>query len=325
MQELISKHTKLIISPLLAVIAAAILFHQNGYVGNGWDGMPLGSSDTADALIFTYLCLLFAAFVKKTDQRAALLTLASITAIFSALPWTLRIFEFRGDFYRITNTDYWHILALTLLTTITCLFVVALAAPYSKFATENVLAFFKSIVSGEHKVLTLILIIPIVILFFSQIVTFIQTFFVDYSSIGDYLYQELTLLIENVATVAIATLGFAYLRPVLVNWLNSALSWMKYLNDFSLGKYLTRRISSALYGVSYVFLTAVIGLGIPVYLYDSIYMQDYLGWLGYLGPILFFPIAALFAGGVWFLSILIIRLSFEFANAIIHIAENTSK
>lgn len=322
--EISNKYHKLIMAVMLAVFSAGIvvqndLTYFNGQFIMGWN------QSSADALIFIYLCLLFATFLKRVDQRAALMSLAAVAALFAALPSTLRIFEFRGEYQYELGTSYSSILILTLLIFVFCALLIVIALPHLNFVKNSVETFMKSTYSGSNRIMSITFVILLLVLFLGQIFQYVQTLFAEYENLGDHFYSEFRLVIYNVVTFLIAVVGLSFLQPVLVGWLNSARGWVESLNDFSISTYLTRRISSALYGIIYVILTAVIGFQVPNMLYESLGMGSYFSWLGYLGNMVFFPVAALMAALLWFFSILILRLTFEFTNAIIHIAESASK
>lgn len=325
MSELIDRHTKWITLPIMAVLSAAILFHQDGYVVNNLGSASFGYYELSLALMFTYTCLLFASFVKKDSQRSVFLTLGSISAIYTGFPWLPRLFEFNGDFYKFTNTDYWHILTLTLLTLISSIFLIVLSWSKTSFAINHVKTLIKSTYSGSQKILSILLVLPVLILLCYLVYDFWQSLFENYISFGDYLYYEILMLAEYVAYFLVALCGLAFLQPVLIKWISIARTWNAALSDFSLKTYLTRKISTALYGLTYVSVSAVIGLAVPVFAYETLSLRELFTGIGFLGPIAFFPIGALLGLVVWFLVILLIRLTYEFANAIIHIAENTSK
>lgn len=325
MYELIEKHSKYVIFPILAVFSAAILFHQNGYVGSGWDQISLGNFNLSGYFILIYLCLFFAAFVKKSEQRNVLVILGAILATYAGLPWTSRIFEYRGDFYRLTNTDYWHILVLTLLTLFVSIFLVIAGWETRNIAISYVKRFIEATYKGKHKVLSVAMVLAVLVLIAVLLKEIWESLFLNYDSLGDYLYSEFLLLVQNVSISLAAFIGFAFLHPVLTKWIEIALNWNSELRDFSFKTYLTRRIASALYGFTYVFLAGGIGLVLPVYAYEYFGFSDFLSGIGFLGPILVFPLGVAIGLVAWFFVMLVIRLTYEFTNAIIHIAENTSK
>ncbi len=325
MYELIDKYSRYIIFPILAILSASILFHQNGFISNGWDAVELGDYNLSGFLALTYVSLLFAAFVKISEKRNVLIIFSALPAIYSGLPWTNRIFEFRGDFYRVTNTDYWHILTLTLLTLFASIYLVIAAWETRTLAHSYIKRFIESIYRGNHKILAIAMFIPVLILLAILLKQLWESLFLDYEVLGDYLYSEFLLLFQNTSIFLIAFVGFAFLNPVLTNWIDIALKWTRELGDFSFKTYLTRRIASALYAFTYILLAGLIGLIIPVYSYEYFNFSEYLTGVGFLGPMFIFPLGVLIALLTWFLVMLIIRLTYEFTNAIIHIAENTSK
>ena len=93
-------------------------------------------------------------------------------------------------------------------------------------------------------------------------------------------------------------------------------SFLKQLNDFSLNTYLTRRISSWTYGL----IHTVVLLG-ALYAVPALLSSTFPNWF----LILAFPVVAPLAIGVAYLFIMIIRLVFEYSNALVHVAENTYK
>jgi len=97
---------------------------------------------------------------------------------------------------------------------------------------------------------------------------------------------------------------------------HAIMSVVRQLNDFSLNSYLTRRISSWIYGLLH---TAVL-LG-ALYAVPTILSSSLPNWI----LIFAFPVVAPLAIVVAYLFIMIIRLVFEYSNALVHVAENTSK
>lgn len=325
MYGLIEKYSKYVIFPILAILSASILFHQNGYIGSGWDEISLGNYSLSGYLILIYLSLFFAAFVKNSEQRNVLIILGAIPATYAGLPWTNRIFEFRGEFYKITNTDYWHILVLTLLTLFACIFLVIAAWEKKSLATNYLKRFIEATYKGKYKVLTIAMILSLLVLGAVLLKEIWESLFLDYQVLGDYLYSEFLLLVQNISIFFAALLGFSFLHPVLTKWIDIALKWNTELRDFSFKTYLTRRIATALYGFTFVFLAGGVGLVLPVYSYEYFGFADVLTGVGFLGPIFTFPLGVAIGLVAWFLVMLVIRLTYEFTNAIIHIAENTSK
>ena len=86
------------------------------------------------------------------------------------------------------------------------------------------------------------------------------------------------------------------------------------MKDFKLSEYLTRKVASYLYTFYFVGIIGLAAVGIPVYASSTYGInQDYAA----------FPMVAFGGVVIPFLVILAIRLVFELAVAIVHIAENT--
>jgi hypothetical protein len=86
------------------------------------------------------------------------------------------------------------------------------------------------------------------------------------------------------------------------------------MKDFKLTEYLTRKVASYLYTFYFVSIVGLAAIGIPIYASTTYGVnQDYAA----------FPMVAAAGVIITFLLLLAIRLVFELAVAIIHIAENT--
>jgi hypothetical protein len=126
------------------------------------------------------------------------------------------------------------------------------------------------------------------------------------------------LFILGVIQIALKLLilGLALLASLWawITWQGDIKTVLGHMKDFKLGEYLTRKVASYLYTFYFVAIIGFAAIGIPIYASSTYGLnQDYAA----------FPMVA--AGGVvlTFLVILGIRLVFELAVAIIHIAENT--
>jgi hypothetical protein len=113
-------------------------------------------------------------------------------------------------------------------------------------------------------------------------------------------------------------LGLALLASLWawITWQGDIKTVLGHMKDFKLGEYLTRKVASYLYTFYFAAIIGFAAIGIPIYASSTYGLnQDYAA----------FPMVA--AGGVviTFLVILGIRLVFELAVAIIHIAENTKR
>jgi hypothetical protein len=99
-----------------------------------------------------------------------------------------------------------------------------------------------------------------------------------------------------------------------ISWQSDIKIVLGHMKDFKLSEYLTRKVAFYLYTFYFVFIIGLAAVGIPIFASTTYGInQDYAA----------FPMVALAGVVVTFLVILAIRLVFELAVAIIHIAENT--
>ena len=99
-----------------------------------------------------------------------------------------------------------------------------------------------------------------------------------------------------------------------ISWQSDIKTVLGHMKDFKLSEYLTRKVASYLYTFYFIFIIGLAAVGIPIFASTTYGInQDYAA----------FPMVALAGVVVTFLVILAIRLVFELAVAIIHIAENT--
>jgi hypothetical protein len=128
---------------------------------------------------------------------------------------------------------------------------------------------------------------------------------------------NLLTVLETVAVFISIIALFDLIHRYIEENLQTLSAFTKSLNDFSLNTYLTRRISSALYAVIHTgtLLFSVYYLPTVIGSYDSSF------WVMLVGFPLLLPVTLIGA----YLFIMIIRLVFEYTNALIHVAENTGK
>lgn len=127
------------------------------------------------------------------------------------------------------------------------------------------------------------------------------------------LYTVITTIAVFITTVAIFDIIHRFFEE------NSAelASFAKKLNDFSLDTYLTRRIASGIYAIAHtvILLFTVYYVPVAISTFDSRF------WVLLIGFPLVLPVAIFLA----YLAITAVRLVIEYSNALIHVAENTSK
>jgi hypothetical protein len=127
------------------------------------------------------------------------------------------------------------------------------------------------------------------------------------------LYTVITTIAVFITTVAVFDLIHRFFEENSAELANFAAK----LNDFSLDTYLTRRIASGIYAVAHTVILLFTVYYVPV----AISAFDTRSWVLLIGFPLVLPVAIFLA----YVVITAVRLVIEYSNALIHIAENTSK
>jgi hypothetical protein len=121
-------------------------------------------------------------------------------------------------------------------------------------------------------------------------------------------------VIQIALKLLILGLGLLVSLWAWITWRADIQTVLGHMKDFRLSEYLTRKVASYLYTFYFVFIIGLAAIGIPLYASTTYGMnQDYAA----------FPMVALAGVIITFLALLAIRLVFELAVAVIHIAENT--
>jgi hypothetical protein len=126
------------------------------------------------------------------------------------------------------------------------------------------------------------------------------------------------LLVLGIILIAlkllILTLGLIALLWAWISWKQDIQLVLGHLKDFKLSEYLTRKVASYLYTFYFVLIVGLVAVGTPIFAATTFGLnQDYSVYPMAIG-------AGLLIG---FLAILALRLVFELAVAVVHIAENT--
>jgi hypothetical protein len=126
------------------------------------------------------------------------------------------------------------------------------------------------------------------------------------------------LLVLGVISIAlkllILTLGLIAGLWAWISWKQDIKLVLGHLKDFKLSEYLTRKVASYLYTFYFVLIVGLVAVGTPIYAATTYGInQDYS----------IFPMAAVAGLLIGFLALLALRLIFELAVAVVHIAENT--
>jgi len=241
--------------------------------------------------------LIFAALIARSEYvHRSLLALSGVWAIANFIPAT---------FSEWNNGNFESFLAVLLYVGGLVTLGIVLNAEKT-FINFQFSAYFARIVSSQHKVFSAIWAVLTVLaaLFFAW-ATYIYNSEASLSSV-------VTVLAVLISVVAV----FDFIHRFFDEKSIAILSVVKQLNDFSLNTYLTRRISSWIYGL----LHTLILLG-SLYLVPYFLSNTYSTW----GLIFGFPVLAPLAIASAYFFIMIIRLVFEYSNALVHVAENTSK
>jgi hypothetical protein len=135
---------------------------------------------------------------------------------------------------------------------------------------------------------------------------------------GGFQQSLIWLIVLGVIQIAlkllILGLGLIAALWAWISWQSDIKTVLGHMKDFKLSEYLTRKVASYLYTFYFIFIIGLAAVGIPLFASTTYGInQDYAT----------FPMVALAGVVVTFLVILAIRLVFELAVAIIHIAENT--
>jgi hypothetical protein len=135
---------------------------------------------------------------------------------------------------------------------------------------------------------------------------------------GGFKVAYIYLIALGVIQIALKLLilGIALLAGLWawITWKTDIKTVLGHMKDFKLSEYLTRKVASYLYTFYFISIIGLAAIGIPIYASTTYGInQDYAA----------FPMVTLGGALITFVVILAIRLVFELAVAIVHIAENT--
>jgi hypothetical protein len=280
---------------LAMVLMVPYLFRTTQLWDSYWEEYYLASNSGIDTI--AYLFIFGALIARSTYVQKSLLGLASIWAITNFIPYS---------FDEWNNGNFESFLAIILYAAGTALLgkVTFEESALINFQLESFVA---RIQGSAHKLFSIIWVIIAAIA--SIAAAWLQ--FNSYGEVNLYtLISTLAVFLTSVAVFDFIHRFFEENREALANFTSS-------LNDFSLNSYMTRRISSVLYGLFHTFIL----VGTVYILPTTITEFDSQFWILLLGFPLLLPVALLGA----YLVIMLVRLVFEYTNALIHVAENTSK
>jgi hypothetical protein len=135
---------------------------------------------------------------------------------------------------------------------------------------------------------------------------------------GGFEVKYIYLIVLGIIQIALKLLilGIALLAGLWawITWKTDIKTVLGHMKDFKLSEYLTRKVASYLYTFYFISIIGLAAIGIPIYASTTYGInQDYSA----------FPMVTIVGVVITFVVILAIRLVFELAVAIVHIAENT--
>ena len=277
-------------------------------------------------LLVSYLALFFAIFAQNLEMRAFLTVTALVTRVF----------------FLVWITDIWRANEVSFVTLLKNVFVRTNTAPFIEaFATLALIPLVLSLIIQKTRVANLL----------TGLVNFLKAptnqtqravFYVigaasylgaTYSMVisllnnydlaradsgGGFKTAYIYLIVLGVIQIALKLLilGIALLAGLWawITWKSDIKTVLGHMKDFKLSEYLTRKVASYLYTFYFISIIGLAAIGIPIYASTTYGInQDYAA----------FPMVTLGGVLITFVVILAIRLVFELAVAIVHIAENT--
>jgi len=277
-------------------------------------------------LIVSYLALFFSIFAQNLEMRAFLTVVAFVTRIF----------------FLVWLTDIWRVNEVAIATLLKNVFVKTGEAPYVEaFATVALIPLVLAIIVQKTRIANLLtgllnfLKAPAnkihQVVFYSisatayllSLIVMARSLLDNYELVSSELpngFQQslIWLILLGVIQIALKLLilGLGLLASLWawITWRGDIQAVLGHMKDFRLSEYLTRKVASYLYTFYFIFIIGLAAVGIPIYASTTYGInQDYAA----------FPMVALAGVIITFLLLLAIRLVFELAVAVIHIAENT--
>jgi hypothetical protein len=316
----------LIIALILVIPDTFYWYTLNDYTNYQNTFTAITSSTGLTWLIVSYLALFFAIFAQNLEMRSFLTVVAFVSRIF----------------FLIWLTDIWRANEVAIATLFKNVFIKTGEAPYVEaFATVALIPLVLAIIVQKTRIANLLtglvnfLKAPAnklhQIVFYSisfaayllSLIAMTRSLLDNYdlasAELPDGFQQSLIwLIVLGVIQIALKLLilGLGLLASLWawITWRADIQTVLGHMKDFRLSEYLTRKVASYLYTFYFIFIIGLAAVGIPIYASTTYGInQDYAA----------FPMVALAGVLITFLVLLAIRLVFELAVAVIHIAENT--
>jgi len=320
-------HRLYLVITLLLVIPDTFYWYTLNNYSNYQDAFTAITSSTGLTwLIVSYLALFFAIFAQNLEMRAFLTVVAFVTRIFF-LVWLTDIWRsnevgftqvVKNVFIKTGEAPYVESFATI------ALIPMVLALIFQKTRIANLLTglvnFLKAPANKTHKV---VFYASSALFYLLALVAMVRSLLDNYdlaaSDLPSGVSQSLIwLVVLGVIQIAlkllILGLGLIACLWAWISWQADIKTVLGHIKDFKLSEYLTRKVATYLYSFYFIFIIGLAAVGIPIYASTTYGInQDYAA----------FPMVALAGVIVTFLVILAIRLIFELAVAVVHIAENT--
>jgi hypothetical protein len=320
-------HRLYLVITLLLIIPDTFYWYTLNDYSNYQDAFTAITSSTGLTwLIVSYLALFFAIFAQNLEMRAFLTVAAFVTRIFF-LVWLTDIWRsnevgfaqvIKNVFIKTGEAPYVEAFATV------ALIPMVLALIVQKTQVANLLTglvnFLKAPTNKAHQVVFYTVSATIYLLaLIGMVRSLLDNYDLAASDLPSGVSQSLIwLVVLGVIQIAlkllILGLGLLACLWAWISWQTDIKTVLGHMKDFKLSEYLTRKVASYLYTFYFVFIIGLAAAGIPIYASTTYGInQDYAA----------FPMVALAGVIVTFLVILAIRLVFELAVAVVHIAENT--
>jgi hypothetical protein len=277
-------------------------------------------------LLVSYLALFFAIFAQNLEMRAFLTVTALVTRVF----------------FLVWITDIWRANEVSFVTLLKNVFVRTNTAPFIEaFATLALIPLVLSLIIQKTRVANLLtglvnflkaptnqtqrVVFYVIgaLSYFGATYTMVNSLLDNYDlatadSGGGFEVKYIYLIALGVIQIALKLLilGIALLAGLWawITWKTDIKTVLGHMKDFKLSEYLTRKVASYLYTFYFISIIGLAAIGIPIYASTTYGInQDYSA----------FPMVTIVGVVITFVVILAIRLVFELAVAIVHIAENT--
>jgi len=320
-------HRLYLVIALLLVIPDTFYWYTLNDYSNYQDAFTAITSSTGLTwLIVSYLALFFAIFAQNLEMRAFLTVIAFVTRIFF-LVWLT-------DIWRSNEVGFTQIIKNVFIKTgeapyvesfaTIALIPMVLALIVQKTHVANLLTglvnFLKAPSNKTHQIVFYAASATIYLLaLIAMVRSLLDNYDLAASDLPSGVSQSLIWLfvlgvIQIALKLLILGLGLLACLWAWISWQADIKTVLGHMKDFKLSEYLTRKVAAYLYTFYFIFIIGLAAVGIPIYASTTYGInQDYAA----------FPMVALAGVIVTFLVILAIRLVFELAVAVVHIAENT--